>query len=298
MRRYYSLILLSLMLCTTSVQAQQNNYDDSRNFLGVQAGHLSGPFTRFFFHPNFCLDIAAGYLARAEAIGGNFSLLANIPVGLFRKNAIYFGGGYIGSRDINLVSVAGKIGYRAQLGYSPFFLHAEWSPWFYEDWEFDPLGGGIGIAYAFKRRKDRRRNTDDPMNGYYTWALGIKVGTHLGLTSRIFTSPRTAIHFDLQYEVLNDIYDFTFRFTYNQPIGGLGLFAYAGVGGGFSPYRSRVPEEGWLVASHLGGVVGLEYNIFAIPIHLGIQLEPSWSDEFGFTPYQGAALIRYTFGSN
>lgn len=298
MSRFVLYLLLICVLAAESLQAQQNEYENSRNYLGLQAGHLNGPSTRFFFHPNVCIDLAAGYLVRAQAIGGNFSLLGSIPTGQFKKGAIFFGGGYIGSREVELVSFAAKLGYRRQLGDSPFFLHAEWSPWFYLDQEFDPLGGALALSYAFKR-KERRRKKGEPLNGFYNWALGAKIGTNMGISSRIFTSPRTAFHLDAQYEIINEVYDLSFHFTYNQPLGSFGLFAYAGVGGGFSPYQvdDGAADPFWEIGSHIGAIVGLEYNIFGLPFHIGAQLEPGWSDQFGFTP-RGAALARYTFGAN
>lgn len=288
------LIPFLFLFQTESTDAQINRYEQSRNFLGVQGGHTTGLFSQLFFNDYLAADISAGYIFELEAVGSSLSILGHLPVGALRKNRLYLGGGYFGSISANLSSVSGKLGYRYQLANSPFFLYAEWTPWFDRGWLFKPISAQLRLSYAFKE-KEYRNQIDGPLNGYYDWAIGVKAGTNLGVSARVFTSPRTAFNITAQYETLQEAYNMSLYFSYNQPLGTFGLFAIAGVGGGVSVVPANSAQNPSTTASHIGLLVGLEYNFFALPVHIGFQVEPNVSEYFGVRPYQAAGVVRYIF---
>lgn len=294
MTRKLLFLIPFLFLFLSKSDAQINRYEKSRNFLGAQGGHINGLFSQFFVNDYLGVDISAGYVIELDAIGSSLSIFGGLPIGAFRKNLLYLGAGYISSQSADFLSVSAKFGYRYQLGNGPFFLHAEWAPWFKREWVFQPISAQLRLSYAFSSG-EQRNNNDAPLNDYYNWAIGAKVGTNMGLSARVFTSPRTAFNIALQYETIQEAYNMSLYFSYNQPLGRFGLFAIAGVGGGISVVPSGIGQSSSTTASHIGLLVGLEYNFFALPFHLGFQVEPSVSEAFGVRPYQAAGLVRYTF---
>lgn len=292
-------VSLFLFVCLNQGMAQQNLYQDSRSNIGLTAGTLSGFDGRLYLSERWMATLRAGYFAERQSLGGSIMLGCSWPTGAFKKNRLHAGLGYISNTTdtLDFVRPIGQLGYRFQFGQSPLFLYAEWTPWLDEDYAFRPLAGQATLALSFKRAESRSRKRGEPLNGIYNTAIGVKVGTAVGISSRIFTAPRGALQLELDYDLVNETFDFTITYGYNQTLGNFGLLTYANIGGG---YQLIVKEDSngnpqADLAGFVATIFGLEYNIFALPLQLGVQWEPRYSIEQGLRVELGSMALRYTF---
>lgn len=293
--RLYLIFLLLFLLLGPSVSAQQNEYQDSRSFIGVSAGTLTGIDGRLYINDHWFSCFHAGYFGEKETLGGSISLGYAWTVGLFQRNQVYTSLGYLSSTDINFITPVAKLGYRLQFGQSPLFLHTEWKPWLDQGAVFRPLAGQVALSYAFKRSS--RRNKREAMNGFYNTAVGIKIGSLLGFSMRTFTTPRGAIQLELDYDPIKTASSFSVTYGYNQPIGQIGIFTYANLGGGYqvSQRRDINGERFAELDGFLAFIAGIEYNIFALPLQVGVQWEPRYGLEQGLRLELGSFVLRYIF---
>lgn len=289
-------IFLLLCFCLGfSATAQQNQFQDTRNLLGLSAGTIMGLDGRLYISNRWFSSFQAGYFWEKELLGGGISLGYAWPIGLFQKNQLYTSLGYLSSASVNFIGASAQFGYRFQFGQSPFFLYTEWQPWLDEGSVFRPLAGQVVLAMGIKRGSKRRG--DRKLNGFYNTAIGIKVGSLAGLSVRAFTAPRGAVQIELDYDFVNTASNFSITYSYNQPVGGVGLFTYANLGGGYQIARREDMngERFTDLDSFLTFIAGLEYNIFALPLQVAVQWEPRYGIEKGLRLELASFLLRYTF---
>lgn len=289
-------LLYVLLGSPVKIQAQQNEFQDSRNFITVSAGTLTGMDGRIHLNDYWFACFNAGYFRRKGALGGSMSLSYTWPVGLFQKNRMYTGLGYLSHTSTNFIGPLAKLGYRLQFGQSPIFLYAEWQPWVDDGVIFRPTGGQLALAFAFKRADSRRRR-EKPHNGFYDTALGVKFGTVSGLSMRLFTAPQSAIQMELDYNLIDQTSSFSISYGYSQSLGIVGFFAYANIGGGYQLgfNRTTAGETELEVDGLVVFIAGLEYNIFGLPFQVALQWEPRYGVEQGFNPALASLALRYTF---